>query len=311
MPTPRELAIRLAEIYGHEIDPHRTYPSGVALSGRLRLAALENEIEPVSTLVAEIAQPLLSGDEVLPDQAPCLALACFSDELAEVKPDSTAAVFLAAQADRFEADPNIRVEDLFFASTLLGRAFRATGNVSFESRLSAFYAAVDTMQDNGLFWHCHQAPYFWGRGNAFAALGLAEALTYVLDDAFRSRLAAMATTHLAALAGYQHESGFWHQVVDDEHSYLEHSATTMIGYAIARGITGGWLPAAQWSPIVERAWEAAASGIGRNGEIARVCIGTGPMASIDDYLERPASDGVDARGGGFALWFAVAMMSLL
>ena len=67
MPTPRELAIRLAEIYGHEIDPHRTYPTGVALSGRLRLAALVDEIGPVSTSVAKIAQPLFAGDEVLPE----------------------------------------------------------------------------------------------------------------------------------------------------------------------------------------------------------------------------------------------------
>lgn len=310
MRNPREIAIKLADIYGHEIDPHRTYPTGVALSGRLRLSAIEGDEEAVSASVLDVAKPLLDGAEALPAQAPCLALACFADELAGLRPDSKAAEFLVAQADRFEADPDIRVEDFFFASTLLGRAFHITGDARFEASLSQFYEAVDTQQGGGLFWHCHQSPYFWGRGNAFAALGLAEALTYVQDNSLRARLADVAIRHLQALAGLQHDSGFWHQVVDDEDSYLEHSATTMIGYSIARGIVGGWLPDAPWRSTAERAWQAAASGIGPNGEVAQVCVGTGPMASLSDYLERPASDGVDARGGGFALWFAIAMMAL-
>ena len=135
-------------------------------------------------------------------------------------------------------------------------------------------------------------------------------MSYARDEGLRSRLSDLAISHLDALAGFQHDSGFWHQVVDDQDSYLEHSATTMIGYAIARGIAGGWLPEASWGAVAERAWQAAAGGIGPNGEIAQVCVGTGPLASLSDYLERPASDGVDARGGGFALWFAVAMMAL-
>ncbi len=310
MSEPREIAVRLAEIYGQAIDPHRTYPTGVALSGRLRLAAMEGDVERVVTSVTEIAQPLLNSDEVLPEQAPCLALACFADELSKVSQDTGAANFLINQADRFVADPDIRVEDFFFASTLLGRAFNLTGDERFEAALSSFYDVVDTQQDNGLFWHCHQSPYFWGRGNAFAALGLAEALSYVRDATLKTRLSDLAASHLTALAGFQHNSGFWHQVVDDPDSYVEHSATTMIGYAIARGITGGWLPEEGWRTVAERAWQAAAGGVGANGEIAQVCVGTGPMASLSDYLERPASDGVDARGGGFTLWFAIVMMAL-
>ena len=207
MSEPRELAIRLAEIYGHEIDPHRTYPTGVAFSGRLRLARVEGDIEQVADSVQGIGQALIDGSEELPAQAPCLALACFADELAQVQPDGAADSFLVKQAERFEADPDVRVEDFFFASTLLGRAFQLTGDDRFEASLAAFYEAVDTQQENGLFWHCHQSPFYWGRGNAFAALGLAEALSFTRDEGLRSRLSDLAIHWMPASARYLARNG--------------------------------------------------------------------------------------------------------
>ena len=138
-------------------------------------------------------------------------------------------------------------------------------------------------------------------------MGFAEALSYLDWRGEGASLAATHREHVEALAGYQHASGLWHQLIDDPTTYLEHSATTMIGYAITRGRSAGWLPEAPWREVAERAWSATAARIGTGGELDQVCVGTGPLVSRQAYVERPFSTGVDARGGAMALWFAMAM----
>ncbi|GIT58921.1 MAG: hypothetical protein Ct9H300mP19_08690 [Dehalococcoidia bacterium] len=99
-------------------------------------------------------------------------------------------------------DPDLRVEDIFFASTVLGRAFRSSGKTKHIALLTEFLESFTTLQSNNLWWHCKTAPYFWGRGNAFAALGLAEAITYLpINHPSRSKLI---QTHLDILKVSQH-----------------------------------------------------------------------------------------------------------
>ena len=302
---PPEVAERLAGVYGHDVDGGITYPTGVAFSGRLRLA--QHAPDATAADIARLAEGLIAEPDIVPAAAPCLAIACFADELFAVTNDVRHRDFLLRQADRFVPDPDIRVEDFFFAGTLLGRAYALTGESAYRQRLVDFLRAVDTRQENGLYWHCHASPYFWGRGNAFAALGFAEALSYLHPHGDEADLAANHVAHLQALAAQQDESGLWRQLIDDPETYLEHSATTMIGYAVARGLVGGWLPEEPWRRVAEQAWQGAAQRIGARAELDGVCIGTGPLESRQAYVERPFSTGIDARGGAMALWFAVAM----
>lgn len=204
--------------------------------------------------IAAIADPIVADPYAVPSAAPCLAAACFGDELARETGDNRHQNLVLSQAQRFAPDPDIRVEDFFFGGTLLGRAWALTHVDQFVSRLTEFLSNVDTQQDNGLFWHCHASPFFWGRGNAFAALGFAEALTYV--DA--PELLATHIRHLESLADYQDESGLWHQLIDDSSTYLEHSATAMIGYAIARGLHRGVLDRS-FRAVVTRAFDGIAA----------------------------------------------------
>ena len=260
---------------------------------------------PTAADVARIAAPFVDDPSSIPRAAPCLATVCFADELAATSDDNRHRNLLISQAQRFDPDPDVRVEDFFFGGTLLGRAWALTRVAQFAERLRGFVADVDTQQANGLFWHCHASPYFWGRGNAFAALGFAEALSYIDDDA----LAATHVRHLEALAGFQDESGLWHQLIDDPSTYLEHSATSMIGYAIARGLNRGVLDDS-FRAVVDRAWLGIAQRSTRAGELDQVCIGTGPLDSKSAYVDRPYTTGVDARGGAMALWFATEMARL-
>ena len=305
---PLEVATGLAGVYGHAIEQPLMYPTGVAIAGRLRLAA--HRQEDVADLIAGLVHALVADPGTVPDAAPCLAIACFADELYAETNDPRHRDFLLALARRFRADPDIRVEDFFFGGTLLGRAYALTGETTYRDQLVDFLRRIDTRRGNGLYWHCHSSPYFWGRGNAFAALGFAEALSYLDWRNDAADIAATHAEHLRALASFQHPSGLWHQLIDDPGTYLEHSATTMIGYAIARGLRAGWLTDDPWREYAERAWTGAAARIGPGGELDQVCVGTGPLDSREAYVERPFSTGVDARGGAMALWFAVEMARL-
>ena len=305
---PLELATRLAGVYGHVIEQPLMYPTGVAITGRLRLATLQHD--DLADSIAGLVDALVADPAAVPDAAPCLAIACFADELFAETSDARHRDFLLALARRFSADPDIRVEDFFFAGTLLGRAHASTGEAAYREALVDFLRGIDTRQANGLYWHCHASPYFWGRGNAFAALGFAEALSYLDWRNDAADLAATHCDHLEALASFQHPSGLWHQLIDDPATYLEHSATTMIGYAIARGLRAGWLADDPWRECAERAWAGVAARIGARGELDQVCVGTGPLDARQAYVERPFSTGVDSRGGAMALWFAVEMARL-
>ena len=304
---PRAVAERLAGIYGHAVESPLMYPTGVAFLGRLRLAGPDSEVVDD---IARLVEPFVSEPDSVPDWAPCLAMACFADALFEATDDARYRDFLVHQANRFVADPDIRVEDFFFAGTLLGRAHALTGEESYRRRLLEFLGSVDTRQPNGLYWHCHASPWLWGRGNAFAALGFAEALSHLGADGTQD-LAAAHLEHLSALARHQDESGLWRQLVDAPETYLEHSATTMIGVALARGLRDGLLPADPWRFVAERAWDGAAARIGPDGELDQVCVGTGPLESRREYVERAFSTGPDSRGGAMALWFAVEMAALV
>jgi len=313
-PNPGSVAKLLAAVYGHEVDSAVTYPTGVAFSGRLRLAtdqsAKGETPTDVAAQIAQIAEALLREPGAVPDAAPCLALACFADELFAITSVPQHRDFLLNQADRFVADPDVRVEDFFFAGTLLGRAYALTGQASYRDQLVSFLRSIDTRQPNGLYWHCHASPWHWGRGNAFAALGFAEALSCLHPEADVDDLLATHIDHLTALAQHQNETGLWRQLIDDPSTYLEHSATTMIGYSIARGLRRGWLPEDPWQEVVNRAWQGTAERVGTGGELGQVCVGTGPLQSRQAYVERPFSTGIDARGGAMALWFAVEMLRL-
>jgi len=296
------------------------YTQGVSLSGRLRLHELLPEsLDPSGEIVQIVAEYANDPSNIFTknDGTANYAGVCWADELVESTGDEKYLELLEATANRFgptitegPLDPDIRVEDFFFAATILGRAFQITGNSKHIDLLAGFLVSADTLQPNGLWWHCKASPFFWGRGNAFATLGFAEALTY-LPENHPSRAELMHThiLHLEGLAHHQDDSGMWHQVIDLSETYLEFSATAMIGYSIARGLREGWLDD-EWRTIVDKAWNGIAQRITEKGELEHVCIGTGPLATLDEYINRPFNDGLDDRGGAMALWFAVEMARL-
>ena len=322
--SPLEAARILAAVYGHELDPV-IYTQGVAVSGRLRLARLDADYPDPSAGIAAMVAPYMSGaKEWFPaggEGGANLAGLVWADELAATTGDDRYADLLVQTADRYRtthdngvpipSNPNYQVEDMFFTAAVLGRAFKHTGDDAYLTILTRFLLDANVQQDDGLFWHDRRTPFYWGRGNGFAALSYAESLTYMPDDhPDREAVLAIHRRHLQTLRGYQHRSGMWRQVVNGPGSYPEMTVTCMVGYALARGLRRGWLDAG-YTEMLTRAWQGVAARIDDHGGLVDVCTGTGVQQNTRDYLDRPAIFGPDERGGALSIWFVTEMESFL
>ena len=315
----------LVGVYGYTLDPV-VYTQGVSIGGRL--AAWETGItqaDPTGN-IREFTESLLTDPSSFLDTGPdgaALAGLTWACDMARTTGDEQAMKLFLSAADRFEdqgesippppADVDFRVEDMFFVATVLGQAYQLTGNSGYSALLERYMR--DCMQSgvqrtDGLFDHSQGSRFPWGRGNGFAALGYAEALTYLpADSPVRSKLAEAHRAHLTALLKHAAPSGKQRQLTDFPGSYEELSATCMVGIALARGVRHGWL-AGSYLPGLTRCWDAASESIDDDGGLVDVCAGTGPQTSVREYLDRPAVSGHDDRGGAMAMWFALEMAKL-
>jgi rhamnogalacturonyl hydrolase YesR len=317
-----EVAGILAGAYGHRLDSV-VYTQGVAISGRIQLAGLmEDSVDSVPE-IATLVEPILAGG-IDPFEKPpsgsTLAGVVWAYDLARATGDQRASDLLVRAANYYRAtssgeaplpaDPAFRVEDMFYCGAMLGRAFEITGDPDYLETMTNFLLDAGTQQENGLFWHDRSSPYYWGRGNGFAALGFAEALSY-LPDAHprRESIRQIHLKHLAALRQVQQPSGMYRQVLDFGGSYQEFTATCMIGYAMARGLGRGWLDSS-YRDSIELAWQGVKERIDDQGKVADACISTGVQQDLSAYLDRTAIFGHDDRSGSLALWFAVEMERL-
>ncbi len=321
--SPLEMARLLAAAYGRKLDSPLNYTQGVALSGRLRLAALEGAPGQHVPDVARIVEPYVSGlRPMFGERAGTANLAgvLWADELYHATGDRRYADLLISIADRYQpagpgaapppSDADFRTEDMFMGGALLGRAFRLTGERRYVDMQARFLLDAGVQQPGGLFWHSRSTPFYWGRGNGFAALGFAETLTYLPQDhPDRNALIVKHIRHLEALRSLQHPSGAWLQVLDFPGSYQEFTVTCMVGYALARGLRLGWLDGS-FRPMLERAWQVVCERVSDEGEVADACASTGVQRTLRDYLDRPAILGLDDRSGSMVIWFATEMERL-
>ena len=314
-----DIAKVLSSAYGHTFDPV-IYTQGVPISGRLRLHQLEpandNPAPGISNLVESFTAAGLPQD--LGPGA--LASVIWAEELADATGDARYNRLVIAAADRFEptghgsapkpCDPDFRTEDMFMSGAILGRAFKLTQDAKYADILANLLLDGRIQQNHGLFWHCRLAAYYWGRGNGFAAIGLAESLTYLPEShAQRPAVLAMYRRLMESLRRLQHPSGLLAQVLDFPGSYLEFTATCMMGYAMARGLRLGFL-SGDFREAVDLAWQGVAERIDDAGSVVDGCASTGVQNNVREYLDRPAIFGFDDRSGGMALWFAVEMERL-
>jgi rhamnogalacturonyl hydrolase YesR len=198
-------------------------------------------------------------------------------------------------------------DDMFMASAVLSRA---PGRGAAVGPLLTSYAAK-LQRPDGLFVHAVDGPYAWGRGNGFALLGVTEALTYMPANwSERSQVLEIYRKHVTALAGFQSDDGSWRQVVDEPTSYRELTVTAMTVAAMARGVRLGLIDRQTYLPVINRGWAAVAARVNPDGTVKDVCSGTGVGPTKEYYLNRPAVNGADDRGGAMGLLAAIEMETL-
>ena len=315
--SPRAFAEELARTYGHQFAAPN-YLAAMAVVSRLRLG----ERDDVASLVA----PYLTGAQdsfARPSQSALASHLLFFEYARRAGDDRAKALVLRAAGSGFTADGELREfmplhggwsDSLFMDVPILAMAGALGGESRYfdmAARHVAFMQRI-VLRPDGLYRHQASADAAWGRGNAFAALGLALTLSeFPKDHAEYPRLLASYRTHMAALARFQDENGMWRNVIDRPGAYPEYSATAMIATAMLRGVRNGWIDRGTYEPLVQKAWQAILARTGAEGRLVDVAESTGTRGlTNEDYLRRAAIFGRDDRGGGMAMFFATELAGL-
>lgn len=168
---------------------------------------------------------------------------------------------------------------------------------------------LDSIQrPNGLFYHAPDVPFFWGRGDGWVAVGMADMLKCLpAGSAYRPKIMKSYLKMMKTLRGYQHADGLWGQLIDDPASWTETSGSAMFTYAMIVGVRRGWLPSGKFQPVIDKAWKALVGRINADGDVEKTCQGTGKKNDHQYYLDRKCFLG-DMHGQAPVLWCAMAMI---
>ena len=219
---------------------------------------------------------------------------------------------IAIEAVKSGLTPQTRfwVDDMYMITIVQTQAYRATGDRKYLDRAAREAAAyLDKLQEpNGLFHHAPDVPFFWGRGDGWFAVGMAELLRSMPEDhPLRSRIMAGYRKMMASLLQYQDANGMWHQLIDHPEAWPESSCTGMFTFALITGVKNGWLDAATYGPAARRGWLALVSYINKDGDVREICEGTNKKNDLQYYLDRGRKVG-DMHGQAPVLWCASALL---
>lgn len=153
--------------------------------------------------------------------------------------------------------------------------------------------------------------FYWARCNGWAILTMCELLDVLpADHPSRKPILELLQAHAKGLASYQAGSGFWHQLIDRNDSYLETSATAIYTYCIAHAVNKGWLNAQAYGPMAVLGWNAVQTKVNDKGEVEGTCVGTGMSFDPAFYYNRPTNVAA-AHGYGPVIMAGAEMIKLM
>jgi unsaturated rhamnogalacturonyl hydrolase len=202
------------------------------------------------------------------------------------------------------------VDDMYMETILELQAFRATGDQKYLDRAAVEMVAYlgKLQQPNGLFYHAPDVPFFWGRGDGWFAVGMAEMLRSLPENhPQRARILDSYRRMMKTLVRYQGADGMWRQLIDHPESFPETSSTGMFTFALITGVKNGWLDEETYGPAARKGWLALVGYVDQNDNVTNVCVGTGKKNDLDYYLTRPRHTG-DMHGQAPVLWCASALL---
>lgn len=152
--------------------------------------------------------------------------------------------------------------------------------------------------------------FFWARANGWAVLAVASLLDVLPEDhPQRVTILEFYRNYCHGLATLQSATGFWHQLMDRNDSFLETSATAMFTYAFAHGINQGWLDLQAYGPAALLGWNAVNTKVNDKGQVEGTSAGTSMAFDAAFYYQRPVGTG--SHGYGSVLIAGAAMYKLL
>jgi unsaturated rhamnogalacturonyl hydrolase len=212
------------------------------------------------------------------------------------------------------------LDDLFMGVPAIAQMGKLTGDKKYFDEAAKQVLAFEKRMFNrekGVFMHgwvegMTEHPEFrWARANGWAFMTEVELLEVLPENhPLRPQILDLLKRHAKGLASYQSGTGFWHQLLDREDSYLETSATAIYTFAFARAINRGWIDAKAYAPMTLLAWNAVSTKVNEKGQVEGTCVGTGMAFDPAFYYFRPVS-AFAAHGYGPVLLAGAEVLSLL
>ncbi|MDR7370104.1 glycoside hydrolase family 88 protein [Flavobacterium aquidurense] len=196
-------------------------------------------------------------------------------------------------------DNTLWLDDMFMSVPALAQMGSYTGDTKYfddaVKQVNQFSKRMFNEQ-KGIYMHgwvesMQVHPQFhWARANGWAVMTMVELLEVLpKNHPGYPQVLAQLQKHIAGLVQYQDGTGFWHQLLDRNDSYLETSATAIYAYSIARAINRGYVDKMTYAPAVLLAWNAVATKVNDKGQVEGTCVGTGMGFDPAFYYYRPVS----------------------
>lgn len=292
------------------------WPQGVGLYGMYRNYQMEKDPRVLEFLTAWFDRKIAEGgmERNVNTTAPMLTLTYlyeitgketyrrFMEEWVQWMMDETG--LLRAGEGCFQhmitGDPNdgeILIDTLFMAVFFLARAGKILGRE--ELVREADYQILNHIRfllnrETGLFCHGwnfrgnhNYGKVLWGRGNGWYTMGIMEYLEQMgTGDSLRRYFLSVFGCQARALKGYQDsETGLWHTVIDNPHTYLETSASAAFLAGIMKGVRLGYLDREEFEPVIRRGIPGVLGKISEDGTVEGVSYGTPIGWNADFYNE--------------------------
>ena len=199
---------------------------------------------------------------------------------------------------RNRTQPNtLWLDDMFMSVPALAQMGKLTGdNKYYDDAVKQIRQFSERMfnKEKGLYMHGWvqamevHPEYRWARANGWAVMTLVELLDVLPKEheGYQDVLQQL-QAHIKGLVQYQDGTGFWHQLIDRNDTYLETSATAIYTYSIAKAINNGYIDKLAYSPVVLLGWNAVATKVNDKGQVEGTCVGTGMGFDPAFYYYRP------------------------
>ncbi|HMB62796.1 MAG TPA: glycoside hydrolase family 88 protein [Eudoraea sp.] len=201
---------------------------------------------------------------------------------------------------RNRPQPNtLWLDDLFMSVPALAQMGKLTGDPRYyDDAVKQVVQFSERMfiKEKGLYIHgwvqaMEEHPEFhWARANGWAVMTLVELLDVLpAEHQGYEVVLNQLRAHVKGLVKYQDGTGFWHQLIDRDDTYLETSATAIYTYALAKAINNGYIDKLAYAPAVLLGWNAVAAKVNARGQVEGTCVGTGMGFDPAFYYYRPVN----------------------